>query len=107
MAEVIQVVTTVNDEMKANEIARALLKSRTIACVQVLGPISSSYWWKGNIETAKEWMCVAKGKIEDYERIQTLIKSIHPYDVPEILATPIDMGNPAYLSWIREETTHH
>jgi len=104
MNEYIQVVTTVNDEKKAGEIARLLLRKRVVACVQIIGPISSFCWWKGKMVEANEWMCLAKGMAEDYEEIQTTIKSTHPYEVPEILAVPVYSGNPAYLSWIREET---
>ena len=102
--EYIQVFTTVNDEKKAGEIARLLLRKHIVACVQIIGPISSSCWWKGKMVEANEWMCLAKAMAEDYEEIQATIKSVHPYEVPEILAVPVHFGNPAYLSWIREET---
>lgn len=104
MDEYIQVLTTVDDENKANAIAKELLEKRAAACVQVLGPITSSYWWKDRIEQAKEWICLAKCKTEDYEKIQAVIKSVHPYEVPEILAVPVSLGNPDYLKWIREAT---
>lgn len=100
----IQVLTTVDDEEKASEIARVLLEKRVAACVQVLGPIASSYWWKGKIERTKEWMCIAKARAADYETIESTIRGIHPYEVPEILAFPLYSGYSAYLKWIREET---
>ena len=102
--ECIQILTTVNDEKKADEIASLLLRKRIVACVQIIGPISSSCWWKGKMVKANEWMCLAKARAEDYEEIETTIKSVHPYEVPEILAVPVHFGNSAYLSWIREET---
>ena len=105
--EYIQVLTSVNDEKKASEIANAILERRVAACVQILGPILSSYWWKGKIEQAKEWICLAKAKTEDYEELQAVIRSIHPYEVPEILATPIAYGNPEYLNWVRDETSQN
>jgi periplasmic divalent cation tolerance protein len=105
MEKYIQVLTTVADEKKANEVASAVLENRVAACVQVLGPISSFYWWKGKIEQAKEWVCLAKAKAEDYEKLQAVIKSVHPYEVPEILAMPVSFGNPAYLKWVRNETS--
>jgi periplasmic divalent cation tolerance protein len=104
VTEYIQVLTTVDDEKKAGEIAKAILEKRVAACVQILGPISSSYWWKGKIEQAKEWICLAKARAEDYEQLQSVIKSVHPYEVPEILAIPVIFGNPPYLDWVREET---
>jgi len=104
VTEFIQVLTTVDDEGKAKGIANAILEKRLAACVQVIGPISSSYWWKEKIEHSKEWICLAKARAEDYEQLQSVIKSVHPYEVPEIIATPISFGNPAYLNWVRDET---
>lgn len=103
--EFIQVLTTVDDEEKASEIARVLLEKRVAACVQILGPIASSYWWKGKIERTNEWMCMAKARAADYEAIEATIRDIHPYEVPEILALPLYAGYAAYLKWIHEETT--
>jgi periplasmic divalent cation tolerance protein len=102
--EFIQVLTTVDDEKKASEIARVLLEKHVAACVQVLGPIASSYWWNGKIERTNEWMCIAKARAADYEIIESAIRGIHTYEVPEILAFSIYSGYPAYLKWIREET---
>ena len=101
----VQVVTTVDDEKKANEIGKVLLETRLVACVQILGPIKSSCRWKGKIKKGEEWMCLANARTENYEKIEATIKNIHPYDLPEILAFPIHFGNSAYLSWIHEETT--
>lgn len=103
--EYIQVVTTVNNQKKANQIARSLLDTRAAACVQIIGPVVSSCWWKGQVLQTNEWICVAKARVEDYDRLEDVIKSLHPYEVPEILATPIQFGYPAYLNWIRDETT--
>ena len=102
--EYVQVVTTINDQRKAGEIARTLLETRVAACVQIIGPITSSCWWKGKIIQTNEWMCLAKAKTKDYKKIETIIRNTHPYKVPEILAVPIHFGNPEYLSWISEET---
>jgi len=65
----------------------------------------SLYWWEGEIEEAGEWICLAKPKGEDYQRIESLIKDNHPYSVPEILATPVSAGNKDYLAWINEVTS--
>jgi periplasmic divalent cation tolerance protein len=104
MNEYVQVNTTVNDEKKASEIARLLLEQHLVACVQIVGPISSSGWWKGRIQKTNEWMCLAKARAEDFKRIRDTIQGAHPYEVPEILAVPIYYGNPSYLSWISEVT---
>ncbi|HIC96104.1 TPA: divalent-cation tolerance protein CutA [Candidatus Bipolaricaulota bacterium] len=104
MAEFIQVITSVDSKEKAEVIARKLLEGRLAACVQVLGPIQSRYWWQGKLEEAEEWLCLIKAKAADYERIEAAIKEVHPYTVPEILAMPIAKGNPDYLEWLRRET---
>lgn len=104
MSEYIQVLTTIDKEEKAKTIATTLLEKRVASCVQIFGPITSSYWWNGKIEQAREWICLAKGKTKDYEKIEATIKSVHPYEVPEILAIPISNGNADYFNWIRAET---
>lgn len=99
--------TTVDAQEKAELIAKTLLKEHLAGCVQVLGPIGSCYWWEGRIEQDQEWLCLIKARAADYERIETLIEEIHPYEVPEILAVPITAGNPGYLEWLRRETGKH
>jgi periplasmic divalent cation tolerance protein len=99
----IQVITTVDKEEKANEIAGALLNQRLAACVQIF-PIASSFWWKEKIENVEEWMCLAKAQYKDFGKIEKVIHAIHPYDVPEIIALPIVKGSKTYLKWLKKET---
>jgi len=73
------------------------------ACVQVAGPITSTYRWHGKIETAQEWQCWAKSRGDLYDRIEQAIRRLHPYEVPEILAMPIIAGNGSYFAWMEEE----
>jgi periplasmic divalent cation tolerance protein len=103
-SEFIQVSTTVKSKEKADKIAETLLAERVAGCVQILGPIKSAYWWEGRIEHAREWICFIKAKASDYDRIESSIKRMHDYDVPEIIALPILQANPDYLDWIRRET---
>lgn len=105
MTDFIQVSTTTNTRENAEKIAKILLERRLAACVQILGPINSSYWWNRKIERAKEWLCLIKAQSKDYHRIELAIKKDHPYEVPEILALPIISGNNEYLKWVRRETT--
>lgn len=65
-----------------------------------MGPILSTYWWKNNLETAEEWLCIIKSKIELYEELEKSIQQIHPYEVPEILAIPVIVGSKDYLGWL-------
>lgn len=104
MSEYIQVVTTTEKEEDARRIARSLVERRLAACVQVLGPVTSTYRWQGAIETAREWQCWAKSRRELFEQIDEAIRQIHPYEVPEILALPIVAGSQSYLAWLEAET---
>ena len=99
----IQVVTTTDKKEDAEKIALSLVERKLAACVQIVGPITSIYRWKGNIETAEEWQCVIKSRKDLYEEIETAIKAIHPYEVPEIIAVPIVAGSGDYLEWLRGE----
>ena len=100
----LQVITTVDKEEKAKEIAQRLLDKQLAACVQIFS-MNSHYRWKGSIEHAKEWMCFIKCRQEDYSKVEEEIKFMHPYDVPEIIAMPIEAANPDYLKWLAEETS--
>jgi len=103
MSEYLQIVTTTARPEDAQRIARALVESRLAACVQVLGPITSTYHWQGRIETAEEWQCWAKTRRELYERAAGEIRRLHPYETPEILALPVLFGDEKYLRWLDEE----
>lgn len=105
MNDYIQVLISIDSEERARRLQRILLEHRAAACVQALGPISSVYRWEGRIEEANEWLCLAKTPRSRYERLESLVKENHPYEVPEILAIPILTGNKQYLDWIKAETT--
>jgi len=101
----LQVLTAIDSEEKARTLQRVLLEERAAACVQVVGPVHSAYWWQGEIEEAREWLCLAKTRASSYGRLEALIKQNHPYETPEIIALPIVAANQDYLEWIRTETT--
>jgi periplasmic divalent cation tolerance protein len=103
MSNYVQVVTTTERKEDAERIARALVEARLAACVQIVGPITSTYRWKGEIETAEEWQCVAKSREDLFAEIDEAIRGLHPYEVPEILALPIVAGSSAYLEWLEAE----
>jgi periplasmic divalent cation tolerance protein len=102
VAEYLQVVTTVGSEQEAAAIADDLVARRLAACVQVLGPIASTYRWQGAVERAREWQCLAKTEAARYAEVEAAIRALHSYDEPEILATPIVAGSAGYLAWIGE-----
>ncbi|MDP6439304.1 MAG: divalent-cation tolerance protein CutA [Candidatus Brocadiia bacterium] len=101
--EHVQVLTTTEAREEAESIARALTEQRLAACVQIVGPVTSTYRWKGKVETAEEWLCIIKSRKALYERIEQAIKAIHSYETPEIIALPIVAGSAAYLNWLDEE----
>jgi periplasmic divalent cation tolerance protein len=103
MTDYIQVYTTTEKREEAKEIARDVVEKRLAACAQVLGPIASTYWWKGMIEEAEEWVCVMKSRRDRYKRLEETIRGIHPYEEPEILAVPIEAGSRGYLNWLDRE----
>jgi periplasmic divalent cation tolerance protein len=104
MEDYIQVLVSIDTEERAHGLQRLLLEERAAACVQVLGPISSAYWWQGQIEEAEEWLCLAKTRRAVYQRLEQLVIERHPYDTPEIIAMPILTGYVDYLDWIDAET---
>ena len=103
MTHFIQVVTTTETKANAQAIARALVEKRLAACVQIIGPITSTYRWQGKIEMAEEWMCLIKSRRDLYEALEEAIREVHPYDVPEILAVPVVAGGRDYLEWLDGE----
>ena len=70
--------------------------------MQVLGPISSRYRWRGEVETAQEWLCLAKTEASRYPEVEAAIRELHSYEEPEIVATPIVAGSAGYLAWLSQ-----
>ena len=103
MESYVQIVTTTEKKEDAEKIAMTLVERKLDACVQIAGPIFSTYRWKGNIETAEEWQCVIKTREDLYKEIEKNIKSVHPYEVPEIIVIPICAGSGDYLEWLQGE----
>jgi periplasmic divalent cation tolerance protein len=105
MADVfMQVKTTIDSEEAAEQLARGIIGVRLAACVQIVGPIKSLYWWQGELEDAREWQLVVKTTSEHLSELETHIKANHSYETPEITATEIPWGSREYLDWIRAET---
>lgn len=100
----IQVFCTMPSRAGAESMARQLVASRLAACVQVLGPLASTYRWQGAVETAEEWLCLIKSREDLYARLESAILDGHPYEVPEIIALPILDGNADYLKWLEQES---
>ena len=103
MTEYIQVLTTVEQSDDAEKIAKTLVEKRLAACVQIYGPMKSYFQWQGRVDTAQEYLCLIKSRNDLFAELEKVIKSRHPYEVPEIITTPITNGNKEYLDWLEEE----
>ncbi|MDH5298926.1 MAG: divalent-cation tolerance protein CutA [Desulfobulbaceae bacterium] len=103
MTDCIQVMTTVEERQQGQSIADRLLAEKLAACVQVVGPITSYFLWQGKNEEAIEYLCLIKSRRHLYEEIERVIRAMHPYEVPEILAVPVVAGGGAYLAWLAGE----
>ena len=102
--EAIQVITTTADRKEADAIAEAVLKQRLAACVQIGGPIDSSYWWNSRIETSREFILTIKTRRDLFPRLEATILALHSYEQPEILAVAALEVTPGYLKWLEEQT---
>ncbi|HVL94196.1 MAG TPA: divalent-cation tolerance protein CutA [Acidimicrobiales bacterium] len=107
MAEpaIIQITTATGSFGEADALAALLLDRRLAACVQVAGPVRSRYWWQGAQESATEWLCVVKTTAELADGAIAAIAAAHSYEVPEVVATPVVAGHPAYLAWVAAQAT--
>jgi len=100
MESYIQIITTTENRQDAEKIAAILVDEKLAGCVQIVGPITSIYRWKGCIETAEEWQCIIKSRRDLYEDVEKIIKKVHPYEVPEIIAVSMIEGSRDYLDWL-------
>lgn len=98
--EAIQTFVTFPNRESAESVAKGLVEHHLAACVQILGPIDSVYRWQGQVESAKEWLCLVKTSREAFEKVADFIRQQHPYEVPEIIAVPICKGFPPYMQWL-------
>jgi periplasmic divalent cation tolerance protein len=98
------VLTQLPDRASAQALARALVEDRLAACVSVGAPVDSLYHWRGQIETAQEVPVLIKTRAERYAAVEAAIVARHPYELPEILAVPVDHGLERYIDWVRAET---
>ncbi len=101
----IVVSTTLNDKKEADELGETIVKNGLGACVQIMGPIKSIYSWNGQLERSEEYLCFIKTKKKLYDELEEMIKEVHPYDNPEIIAADIVKGSEDYLDWIENVTS--
>lgn len=102
---VLLVLTNLPDQQSARRLADALIAERAAACVNILADCSSVYRWRDSIENESETPMLIKTTQAAYARLETLIRTHHPYELPEIIAVPVSTGLPGYLQWVAQETT--
>ena len=101
MTDKIVVLVTCGSKKEARKIAQALVQRRLAACVQEIGvPVRSIYRWKGRVESANEVLLLIKTSRKRFSAVSTLVKKLHSYEVPEIIALNIAEGSREYLDWI-------
>ena len=105
MAKALEVHVTAPDRARAEVIARAVVGERLAACVNIVGGVRSIYRWQGAIQEDDEVLCLIKTRPERLAALTDRIRTLHPYDVPEILAFEVADGSPAYLEWLAAETS--
>ncbi len=98
----ILVIVTTKDKKEAQIIAQAAIEKKLAACANIIAGISSKFWWQGKIDSSNEALLFLKTKKSLFKRISKVIKSMHSYEVPEIIAIPIIAGDTNYLRWIDE-----
>jgi periplasmic divalent cation tolerance protein len=105
MTDAYQIVfNTCPDMEAARDIAEELVMRQLAACVNIIPGVESVYRWQGEIESGNECLLVIKTRATCYSELEQAIKALHPYELPEIVAVPIETALPAYLDWINENT---
>ena len=85
---------------KAAEVARTLVTEGLAACVNIVGPVRSIYRWDGEVCDDTETLAVIKTTREQFEAMRARLVELHPYDVPEVIALPVEAGHAPYLAWV-------
>ena len=103
MTQYMMILTTTARMQDATRIAERLVDQRLAGCVQIGGPMLSTYRWEGAIQRTEEYMVIIKSRADLYETVEAAIKEVHPYDVPEIVGINVEAGSNEYLGWLAGE----
>lgn len=103
-AKHILVVTTCPGTISAKKIAQDLVTEKLAACVNIIPGVQSFFSWVGKVDSANEHMLIIKTVSDNYDALERHIKKVHPYELPEIIAVPIEAGLTAYLEWISKNS---
>jgi len=107
MEDVLVVMTNLPNLTAAKTVARYLVGQRMAACVNIQPGVKSYYQWEGVIRQANEVTLLVKTTRDRYPEVESAIKALSPYDLPEVVALPVEQGSPAYLEWVRAETRNN
>lgn len=99
------VLTTVGDRDAAQKLANQLVERRLAACVNIVGPITSVYRWRGQIQNEAEFLLLIKTTAECAERLRAALKALHPYELPECVELAVTGGSEQYLAWVAAEVS--
>jgi len=102
--KILLVLTNLPDRDSAQRVADVLIESRVAACVNIMAECSSVYRWQGQIKTSSETPLLIKTTLKAYPHLEATLRAHHPYELPEIIAVPVDVGFPGYLQWVAQET---
>ena len=100
--DIVVVVTTIDSVDAAHELAKSAVGARLAACAQVLGSMTSVYWWNGAVDEAREWRVECKTTANRAGDLRDHLRGVHSYDVPEIVCLPVVGGADSYLTWVRD-----
>lgn len=103
-AEVLLVITNVPDRATAERVAEALVTNGVAACINILAECTSVYQWEGKLNHTSEVPLLIKTTRTAYARLESALRELHPYELPELIAVPVTAGLPAYLNWVVQET---
>ncbi len=103
--DLIVVLSNTDSAESAARMARELVGKKLVACVNVVPGVRSFYRWKGEIVEDGEHLMVIKTRRSLFEQVRICMRELHPYELPEIIALPLEGGDSAYLDWVRESTT--
>ena len=98
--EALLVLSTFPDAATARRISRQLVEEKCAACANLLPPVESIYWWEGKVESGNETIVLFKTTADRYPALEATLRQVHPYEVPEIIALPVEGGLPEYLQWV-------
>ena len=105
LKDILIVIVTAANQEEAAKISQRAVKTRQAACATTIPTVCSTYWWEGELITDQECIVLLKTTADKFEALQETIRTMHSYEVPEIIAIPVSHGLPQYIEWVMKETS--